>query len=156
MKNPPATEKITVRYQDLDPYGHVNNAVHLALFESVRVAYMRGLALEAGLGDLRAGDISGMRYLVAEANLRYKAPIFLDDVVHGAARVTYISNRSCGMEYELRVGESYEAGRTAVQGSTALVFYDPDTEEVRPRPEWFLSAVAAFEDRPKEEFTREG
>jgi acyl-CoA thioester hydrolase len=156
LKNPPATEKITVRYQDLDPYGHVNNAVHLAFFESVRVAYMRGLALKAGLGDLRAGDISGMRYLVAEANLRYKAPIFLDDVVHGAARVTYISNHSCGMEYELRVGESYEAGRTAVQGSTALVFYDPDTEEVRPRPEWFLSAVAAFEDRPKEEFTREG
>ncbi len=155
MKNPPVTESITIRYQDLDPYGHVNNAVHLALFESVRVAYMRELALGMELGDLEAGDIPGMRYLVAEANIRYKAPIFLDDVVHGAARVTYVSNRSCGMEYELRAGESYESGRTVTEGSTALVFYDPDTEEVRPRPEWFLSAVAALEGRPEDDFQRQ-
>lgn len=156
MKNPPVTEKITVRYQDLDPYGHVNNAVHLALFESVRVAYMRELARGMDLGDLEAGDIPGVRYLVAEASLRYRAPIFLDDVVHGAARIAYVSNRSCGMEYELRAGGSYETGRTAAEGSTVLVFYDPETEEVRPRPEWFLSAVADFESRPEEDFQRKG
>lgn len=154
MKNPPVTERITIRYQDLDPYGHLNNAVHLALFESVRVAYMRELARSMDLGDLQAGDIPGVRYLVAEASLSYKAPIFLDDVVHGAARITYVSNRSCGMEYELRAGESYETGRTAAEGSTALVFYDPDTEEVRPRPEWFLPAVATLEGRPEEDFQR--
>lgn len=155
MKNPPVTEKITVRYQDLDPYGHVNNAVHLAFFESVRVAYLRELARWMEFG-FEAGDIPGVRYLVAEASLRYKAPIFLGDVVHGAARVVYISNRSWGMEYELRVGESYTEGRTAAEGSTALVFYDPDSEEVRLRPEWFLPAVAAFEGRPEEEFARQG
>ncbi len=83
-----------------------------------------------------------------------KAPIFLDDIVHGAARVSYISNRSLGMEYELRVGESYDTGRTVAEGSTALVFYDPDSEEVKPRPEWFLSAVADFEGRPESSFSR--
>jgi acyl-CoA thioester hydrolase len=136
LEKPPVTEKMTVRYQDLDPYGHVNNAVHLALFESSRVAYMREL--------------------VVEAKLNYKAPIFLDDIVHGAARVSYISNRSLGMEYELRVGESYDTGRTVAEGSTALVFYDPDSEEVKPRPEWFLSAVADFEGRAESSFSREG
>ena len=156
MKNPPVTESITIRYQDLDPYGHVNNAVHLALFESVRVAYMRELAKWMDLGYLEAGDIPGMRYLVAEANISYKAPIFLDDVVHGAASISYVSNRSCGMEYELRAGGSYETGRTVTEGFTALVFYDPEAEEVRPRPEWFLSAVAALEDRPEEDFQRRG
>jgi len=152
LKNPPVTEKLMVRYQDLDPYGHVNNAVHLALFESVRVAYMRELAREVGLGELDAGDIPGMRYLVAEASLRYKAPILLGDEVYGAARVSYVSNRSCGLEYELRVGESYETGRTAAEGSTALVFYDPEAGEVRPRPDWFLPAIAALENRPEEDF----
>lgn len=156
MERPPVTEKMTVRYQDLDPYGHVNNAVHLALFESSRVAYMRELARGMGLGDLQAGDIPGVRYLVAEAKLSYKAPIFLDDIVHGAARVSYISNRSLGMDYELRVGESYDTGRTVAEGSTALVFYDPDSEEVKPRPEWFLSAVADFEGRAEEGFQRTG
>lgn len=156
MKNPPVTEKITVRYQDLDPYGHVNNAIHLALFESARVAYLRELARGMNLGDLEAGDLPGVRYLVAEANVRYKAPIFLDDVVHGAARVSYVSNRSCGMEYELRVGESYEAGRTVAEGFTALVFYDPNTDNARPRPDWFLPAVAYLEGRSESSFSRAG
>jgi acyl-CoA thioester hydrolase len=147
---------MTIRYRDLGPYGHVNNAVHLALLESVRVAYLRELALSANLGGLEAGDVPGMRYLVAEVNLRYKAPMFLEDVVHGAASVSYVSNRSCGMEFELRVGESYETGRTTTEGSSALVFYDPDREEVRPRPDWFLTAVANFEGRSEEDFVRKG
>lgn len=154
MKNPPVTEKITVRYQDLDPYGHVNNAVHLALFESVRVAYLRELARGAGLGDLEAGDLPGVRYLLAEANVRYKAPIFLDDLVHGAARISYVSTHSCGMEYELRVGDSYEAGRIVAEGFTAIVFYDPGNEKVYPRPDWFLPAVARLEGRAEGSFSR--
>ncbi|MDQ3861540.1 MAG: thioesterase, partial [Actinomycetota bacterium] len=40
MKKPLVVEKIAVRYQDLDPYGHVNNAVHLQFFEAARIAYL--------------------------------------------------------------------------------------------------------------------
>lgn len=32
MKNPPAVEKLGIRYEDLDPYGYVNNAVHSRFF----------------------------------------------------------------------------------------------------------------------------
>ena len=31
---------IEVRYGDLDPQGHVNNAKHLTYFEQARIAYM--------------------------------------------------------------------------------------------------------------------
>jgi len=87
LKNPPVVEEIQVRYQDLDPYGHVNNALHAVYFESLRMAYWKRLAEDLDLGPLEAGDIPGARYVIAEATVRYKAPIFLDDTLLGAASI---------------------------------------------------------------------
>ena len=153
MKNPPVVEEISVRYQDLDPYGHVNNALHLAYFEAARLAYWELLARNLGLGPLEAGDIPGMRYVIAEATVRYRAPIFLGDALYGAASTRTVTNRSFTMDYELRAGESYEAGRAAAEGTSVQVFYDLETHEVRPRPEWFLAVVAAIEGRTEEALT---
>ena len=152
MKNPPVVEKITVRYQDLDPYGHVNNAVYLEFFEAARIAYLEALAEKLGIGPLKVGDIPEMPYVLAEATVRYKAPIYLEDVLHCTASIRTVGNRSFVMEHELHAGESYESGRLVAEGSSAQVFFDPKTEEVRPRPEWFLAAVAELEGRPEESF----
>jgi acyl-CoA thioester hydrolase len=159
LKNPPVIEKISIRYQDLDPYGPVNNAVHLAYFEAARIAYWRKLAETLDLGSLEAGDLPGVRYVVAEATVRYKAPIFLEDALYVAASVRTVGSRSFTMDYELRTGESFDQGRTVAEGTSAQVFYDPGTEEVRPRPEWFLATVAGLENRPEKSFApphREG
>jgi acyl-ACP thioesterase len=32
--NSPVLKRVTIRYNDLDPYGHVNNAVYLEFFGS--------------------------------------------------------------------------------------------------------------------------
>ena len=143
-------EEISVRYQDLDPYGHVNNALHLAYFEAARLAYWDLLAQNLGLGPLEAGDIPGMRYVIAEATVRYRAPIFFKDALYGAASIRTVTNRSFTMDYELRAGESYETGRTAAEGTSVQVFYNLETHEVRPRPEWFLTGVASIEGRTED------
>jgi len=155
LKSPPVVEEIRVRYGDLDPYGHVNNALHAEYFEALRMAYWKRLAEELDLGPLEAGDIPGARYVIAEATVRYKAPIFLEDALLGAASIRTVGSRSYVMEYELRVGESFEAGRVVAEGESAQVFYDPHTGEVKPRPEWFLPAVAELEGRPEESFAPE-
>ncbi len=155
MKNPPAVEKLAVRYQDLDPYGHVNNAIHLSFFESARVAYWRALARQLDVEGLEAGDFPGVRYVIAEATVKYKAPIFLDDELYAAASIRTVTERSYTMDFELRTGESFEEGTLAAEGSAAHVFYDPAAGEVRPRPEWFLSAVAELEGRSEEDFAPE-
>ncbi len=152
MKNPPVVQKISVRYQDLDPYGHVNNAVHMEYFEAARIAYLTALAERAGLGPLKAGDVPGMYYVIAEANVRYKAPIYFEDTLHCSASIRTVGNRSFVIDHELRAGESYESGRTLAEGTSAQVFYDPKTEEVRPRPGWFLATVAWLENRAEESF----
>jgi acyl-CoA thioester hydrolase len=153
LENPPiVVQKISVRYQDLDPYGHVNNAVHTEYFEAARIAYLTALAKRAGLGPLKAGDVPGMYYVIAEINVRYKAPIYFEDTLHCSASIRTVGNRSFAIDHELRVGESYENGCTVAEGTSAQVFYDPKTEEVRLRPEWFLATVAGLENRAEESF----
>jgi acyl-CoA thioester hydrolase len=155
LKNPPVVEKISVRYQDLDPYGHVNNAVHLQFFEAARIAYLEALVEMHGNGPLLSGDIPGVRYVVAEATVRYKAPIYFEDALFCTANVRTVGNRSFTIAHELRAGESFETGRLVAEGSSAQVFYDPETEEIQPCPEWFLSAVAKLEGRTEESFVPE-
>ena len=150
--NAPVVERLAIRYQDLDPYGHVNNAVYLEFFEMVRIAYWRALADLAGVENLEAGDVPGARYVLAETTVRYKSPIFFDDALHGAATVPTVGSRSYAMDFELRTGETFEDGTLVAEGSAAQVFYDPKIGGVQPRPEWFLSAVAKLEGRPEESF----
>jgi acyl-CoA thioester hydrolase len=153
--NPPVVEKISVRYQDLDPYGHVNNAVHLQFFEAARIAYLEAVVEMHGIGPLVSGDIPGVRYVVAEATVRYKAPIYFEDALFCTANVRTVGNRSFAIDHELHAGESFGTGRLVAEGSSAQVFYDPETEEVHSRPEWFLSAVAKLEGRTEESFVSE-
>jgi acyl-CoA thioester hydrolase len=155
LKNPPVVEMISVRYQDLDPYGHVNNAVHLEFFEAGRIAYLEALAERRGLGPLVTGDIPGVRYVIVEATVRYKAPIYFEDALYCTASVRIVGHRSFTIDHELRAGRSFETGRVVADASSAQVFYNPETEEVQPRPDWFLSAVAKLEGRPEESLVPE-
>ena len=156
MKNPPVLERIAIRYQDLDPFGHVNNAVYLEFFEEIRIAYWRRLAYLAGIKKLEAGDVPGARYVIAETTVRYRAPILLDDDLHGSASIPTVGNRSYTMDFELRTGETFESGPVVAEGFAAHVFFDPTSDEVRPRPGWFLPAVAKLEGRPAVSFAPEG
>ena len=156
MKNPPTLTRLEIRYGDLDPYGHVNNAVYLEFFEKIRICYWRVLADMVGIEKLEAGDVPGARYVIAETTVRYKAPIFFEDILHGAARMRTVGNRSYAMDFELRTGETFEDGTLVAEGSAAHAFFDPLENTVQPRPEWFLSTVAELEDRPEAAFSPEG
>jgi len=155
VRTPPALTRLEIRYGDLDPYGHVNNAVYLEFFEKVRICYWRVLADMVGIEKLEAGDVPGARYVIAETTVRYKAPIFFEDTLHGAARMRTIGDRSYAMDFELRTGETFEDGSLVAEGSAAHVFFDPIENAVRPRPDWFLPTVAKLEGRPEASFSPE-
>ncbi len=55
VKNLPAVTRLEIRYRDLDPYGHVNYAVYLDFFESIRFAYWRALAALVSINELGLG-----------------------------------------------------------------------------------------------------
>lgn len=155
MKNAPVVERLHVRYRDIDTLGHVNNAVCLEYFEAVRFAYFWELARRVGITEFVAGDIPGAQYVLAETTVRYRAPIRFGDSLLGAASVSTVGNRSFTMHFELRVGGTFEEGALVAEGSAAQVFYNPETAEVQPRPEWFLPAVAELEGKPEKSFAPE-
>jgi acyl-CoA thioester hydrolase len=155
VKNPPALTRLEIRYGDLDPYGHVNNAVYLEFFEKVRICYWRVLARMAGIEKLETGDVPGARYVIAETTVRFKAPIFFEDTLHGAARMRTVGSRSYAMEFELRTGDTFEDGTLVAEGSATHVFFDPLENTVQQRPLWFLPTVAKLEGRPQASFSPE-
>jgi len=53
LKSPPLLTRIAIRYKDLVPYGHVNNAAYLEFFEEIHLAYRRALADPADLPGAR-------------------------------------------------------------------------------------------------------
>ena len=86
----PVWREIATRWADNDAYGHVNNTVHYAWFDTA----VNGWLIEAGLLDVAAGDPIG---LVVETGCRYAAPLTYPEPVEiglgverlGTSSVTY-------------------------------------------------------------------
>ena len=122
-----------VRFRDLDPMGHVNNAVFLTYLEQARVAFFAEMGAATGLED--------MNMIVARVEIDFKAPVRLGQVVEVSVRTSRFGTKSFDLDYELRVEGELVAVAKSVQ-----VAYDYNRREPVPVPaEWRekLSAVPA-------------
>ena len=122
-----------VRFRDLDPMGHVNNAVFLTYLEQARVAFFSEMGAATGLED--------MNMIVARVEIDFKAPVRLGQVVEVSVRTSRFGTKSFDLDYELRVEGELVAVAKSVQ-----VAYDYNRREPVPVPaEWRekLSAVPA-------------
>ena len=122
-----------VRFRDLDPMGHVNNAVFLTYLEQARVAFFAEMGAATGLED--------MNMIVARVEIDFKAPVRLGQEVEVSVRASRFGTKSFDLDYELRVEGELVAVAKSVQ-----VAYDYKRREPVPVPaEWRekLSAVPA-------------
>jgi acyl-CoA thioester hydrolase len=122
-----------VRFRDLDPMGHVNNAVFLTYLEQARVAFFSEMGAATGLED--------MNMIVARVEIDFKAPVRLGQEVEVFVRASRFGTKSFDLDYELRVDGQLVAVAKSVQ-----VAYDYKRREPVPVPaEWRekLSAVPA-------------
>jgi acyl-CoA thioester hydrolase len=122
-----------VRFRDLDPMGHVNNAVFLTYLEQARVAFLEQHGLSVGLDD--------MNLIVARVEIDFRAPVRLGQEVEVAARATRFGTKSFDLGYELTVD-----GTTVAEAKSVQVAYDYGRREPVTIPaDWRekLSAVAA-------------
>jgi len=122
-----------VRFRDLDPMGHVNNAVFLTYLEQARVAFFSEMGAGSGLED--------MNMVVARVEIDFKAPVRLGQEVAISVRASRFGTKSFDLDYELRVDGELVAVAKSVQ-----VAYDYNLREPVPVPaEWRekLTAVPA-------------
>jgi len=127
---------IEVRYGDLDPQGHLNNARYLTYMEQARIQYIHHLGLWKGGSFLDVGII------LAEARLTYLAPVQFNSQVRVGVRVTRLGNKSLEMEYIL---EDAVDGKLYARGSTVLVAYDYRSGQSIPAPHAWRQAIIHFE-----------
>ena len=127
---------IEVRYGDLDPQGHVNNARYLTYMEQARISYIHALGLWPGGSFLDVGII------LADVSVTFHAPILFGQQVRVGVRVSQIGNKSLSMEYCLEDGSS---GQQLASGLSVLVAYDYREGRSMPVPEDWRSAILQFE-----------
>jgi acyl-CoA thioester hydrolase len=130
---------IEVRYGDLDPQGHLNNAKYLTYIEQARIKYIRHLGLWESRSFLDIGII------LADAHITFKAPIHFDQEVRAGVRVARLGNKSLTMEYRLEDGQD---GAILAECATTLVTYDYRSGETIPIPDRWRETITHFEGLP--------
>jgi acyl-CoA thioester hydrolase len=113
---------IPTRWQDGDPYGHVNNAVYYSFMDTV----LTTMLLERGV--LRNPSWSAIG-LCVESHCEFLAPITFPAQVEGGLRIGKIGNSS--LRYEVGLFPA-GAGSPAAVGYFVHVFVDANTR--RPVP----------------------
>jgi acyl-CoA thioester hydrolase len=110
---------LPTRWMDNDVYGHVNNALYYAFFDTAINQY---LIAEGGL-DITAGKVIG---LAAESHCQYVQALAFPEVVEVGLRVGKLGNSS--VRYELAIFKQAETFAAAT-GYFVHVFVDRETRQ---------------------------
>lgn len=124
-----------VRISDINYGGHVSNAAVLSFFQDGRIGYLQHV------GSFSEMDIGGCGIILPEANVQYKAEMFLDEELQIGVRIDELRRSSFVMGYRIE-----RQGQVTAEGTTALVAFDYELRKVRRLPEVFCQAVKGFEE----------
>ncbi|HWQ46138.1 MAG TPA: thioesterase family protein [Longilinea sp.] len=127
---------IQVRFSDLDPQWHVNNARFVSFIEQARFAYL----IELGLFDGKSFFDLGL--IVADVHIAYMAPIKLTQSIRVGCRVSRIGTKSMTFEYQIEVENSQEV---VARGETVMVAYDYHTSTSIPVPDNWREKIGKYE-----------
>lgn len=127
---------IDVRYGDLDPQGHVNNANYLTYLEQARVSYIRELGLWDGRSFLEIG------FILADVHIQYRAPILFGHQVQVGVRISRLGNKSLTMNYRI---EDSQTGEDFANATTIQVAYDYRQRCSIPLPDQWRKTVSQYE-----------
>lgn len=126
-------QTITVRPEDIDDLGHVNNAVYLQYFEACARAHAD--AVGANLDFMRA---QGVVPVARKHTIKYHRPALSGETLIVQTRITHSGGVRAARHNEVRRAEG---GELLVEMDTEWVWIDP----VRGRPKAVTAAInAAF------------
>lgn len=127
---------IESRWMDNDVYGHVNNVVYYAFFDTVVNRYL----IKAGALDIHQGEVIG---LVVETGCQYFAPLAFPDTIEAGLRVVRIGRSS--VRYEVGLFRAGDAA-AAAQGHFVHVYVDRANRRPVELPVGLRDALAVLLD----------
>jgi len=122
---------LPTRWMDNDIYGHINNALYYAFFDTAINQYL----IAAGGLDITAGEVIAF---AAESQCQYLQALAFPDVIEVGLRVGKLGNSS--VRYELAIFKYGETLAAAV-GYFVHVFVDRETRRPVPMPERIRAAL---------------
>ncbi len=130
----PVLRALPTRWSDDDTYGHVNNVVHYALFDTA----VNGWLIEAAGTDIRELPAIG---LVVETSCRYFAELRFPEVVTAGLALERLGRSS--VVYRLALFGAAET--PAAVGRFVHVYVDRSTRRSVPVPAEIRAALSALE-----------
>jgi len=127
-----AFRSIGTRWGDNDLYGHVNNVVYYAWFDTA----VNGLLIEQGALDIHHGETIG---LVVETQCHYFAPLAFPQTVEAGLCVAHLGRSS--VRYEVGLF-AQGAPLTAAAGHFVHVYVGRDDRRPRPLPDRLRQVLA--------------
>ncbi|WP_409491590.1 acyl-CoA thioesterase [Amycolatopsis sp. cmx-11-12] len=125
---------LRVRYHECDGQGIVFNANYLAYVDMAMFEVERAL-----FGSHEAALAAGVDAVVAESNLRYRAPCRYDDELVVSAFLNHLGTTSLIIDFELS-----RDGKVCTEATNRYVFVDPATLRKAAPPAFVREAYAAF------------
>lgn len=122
---------IPTRWMDNDIYGHLNNALYYAFFDTVINQY---LIAEGGL-DIHRGAIIG---LAVETHCQFFQPIAFPEVIDAGLRIAHLGNSS--VRYEVGLFRQLETTAAAF-GYFVHVFVNRESRRPEAIPEQLRTAL---------------
>ena len=115
---------IQTRWNDNDVYGHVNNVVYYAYFDTI----INEVLIHEGKLDIHSGEAIG---LCVESQCKYLAPASYPDRLEGALRIAKLGRSS--IVYELAIFKA-DGEEPLAEGRFVHVFVDRETRRPTDLP----------------------
>ena len=128
---------IEVRYGDLDPQGHVNNAKYLTFLEQARVRYMIHLGLYAQDQSFKKVGV-----IVADVHIAFLASIHFGDDAKVGVRISKLGNKSMTVEQNIVNNAN---GQELAKGDIVTVTYDYAAQNTISIPDEWRDKISRFE-----------
>jgi acyl-CoA thioester hydrolase len=130
----PVLRAITTRWHDNDHYGHVNNVVYYAFFDTA----VNGYLIEASGSDIRDLPAIG---IVAETSCRFLRELSFPDTVYAGLALEKLGRSS--VIYRIGLFRNAETEPAAL-GRFVHVYVDSATRRPVPVPPSIRAALAAL------------
>jgi acyl-CoA thioester hydrolase len=133
------TSKVHVRWDDLDAFGHINNAAYLVFVQEARADFTWFSRQKIGKSPLLADMV------VARAEIDYIEPIYDGGMdVECQIWITRIGNASFEMEYEI-----IHKGVNRARIKTTQVAVSLETKRSRPLTDEEREFLSEYLEEPK-------
>ena len=120
--------QVRVYYEDVDIGGVVYYANYLRYFERARSEWLRSL----GVNQERLAAVEGIGFVVARAEIDFKAGARLDDLLTVTVRPMEKKKTYLWLEQEARLADGKVCAKARIQ--VACVRHDAHVAGVRPQP----------------------